>query len=135
MALGLSLGFLGSGGSILAAPILVVILGQEPKTALAGSLAVVVTVATVGAIEAASRRAVAWRAVALLGLAGMAGLALGALAGSRSRRAVQLAIFGLVMLAAASAMAWRRLAPAPDAGRVRVLRRRPWPSMVSSSGC
>ena len=126
LALGLSLGFLGSGGSILAVPILVYLLGQEPKAAIAGSLAVVGSVAAVGAIEATSRRAVAWRAVALFGLAGMGGSALGALAGSVSRGAVQLAVFGLVMLAAASAMAWRRLPAQPEADRVH----RSAPAMV-----
>ncbi len=119
LALGLSLGFLGSGGSILAVPILVYLLGQEPKVAIAGSLAVVGAVALVGALDAARRRAVAWRAVLLFGLAGMAGSALGAFAGSRSRGAVQLAVFGLVMLGAAIAMAVRRLPTNPEVASAR----------------
>ncbi len=110
LALGLALGFLGSGGSILAVPILVYLLGQEPKVAIAGSLAVVGAVALAGALEAAWRGAVAWRAVLLFGLAGVFGSALGAAVGARSRGAVQLAVFGLVMLWVAAAMSFRRVA-------------------------
>jgi len=116
LALGLSLGFLGSGGSILAVPILVYLLGQPPKEAIAGSLAVVGIVALVGAIDAARRRAVAWRAVLLFGVAGVVGSAGGALLGSRSRGAVQLAAFGVVLLAAAGAMALRRPLAVPAEG-------------------
>lgn len=108
LALGLSLGFLGSGGSILAVPILVYLLGQEPKLAIAGSLAVVGAVALAGGIDAARRGVVAWRAVGLFGLAGIVGSGAGALLGARSPGAVQLALFGGVMLVAASGMLFRQ---------------------------
>lgn len=117
LLLGLSLGFLGSGGSILAVPILVYLLGQEPKVAIAGSLAVVGTVAFAGALDAAFRRGVVWRAVGLFGVAGMAGSALGALVASRSPGAAQLALFGVVLLGAAAAMFFRRLPQSAPAGR------------------
>ncbi|MDQ1348883.1 MAG: uncharacterized protein QG573_2259 [Acidobacteriota bacterium] len=109
LAIGLALGFLGSGGSILAVPVLIYLLHQEEKVAIAGSLAVVGAVAAAGAIDAARRGAVAWRAVALFGGAGFVGTAIGALLGSRSSGATQLTLFGLVLLAAAAAMAFRRL--------------------------
>ncbi len=111
LAIGLALGFLGSGGSILAVPVLIYLLGQEEKVAIAGSLAVVGAVAAAGAIDAARRGAVAWRAVALFGGAGFAGSAIGALLGARSSGATQLSLFGLVLLAAAVAMAFR---PVPE---------------------
>ena len=79
LAIGLALGFLGSGGSILAVPVLIYLLGQEEKVAIAGSLAVVGAVAAAGAVDAARRGAVAWRAVALFGGAGFVGSAIGAL--------------------------------------------------------
>ena len=41
MAIGVSLGLLGSGGSILTVPVLVYLVGQEEKLAIAGSLAIV----------------------------------------------------------------------------------------------
>jgi len=108
LAIGLALGFLGSGGSILAVPVLIYLLGQEEKVAIAGSLAVVGAVAAAAAIDAARRGAVAWRAAVLFGGAGFAGSSLGALLGARSTGATQLALFGCVLLAAAAAMAFRR---------------------------
>lgn len=39
IAIGLSLGLLGSGGSIVTVPLLVYPLGQDEKVAIAGSLA------------------------------------------------------------------------------------------------
>ncbi len=123
LAIGLALGFLGSGGSILAVPVLIYLLGQEEKAAIAGSLAVVGAVAAAGAIDAARRGAIAWRAVALFGGAGFIGSSLGALLGARSTAAVQLTLFGGVLIAAAAAMAFRRAADPADAGAHPVLRR------------
>lgn len=111
LAIGLALGFLGSGGSILAVPVLIYLLGQEEKVAIAGSLAVVGAVAAAGAIDAARRGAIAWRAVLLFGGAGFVGSSLGALLGARSSGTIQLALFGLVLIAAAVAMAFRRAPP------------------------
>ena len=45
LAIGLSLGLLGSGGSILTVPVLVYLLGQDEKTAIAGSLFIVGSIA------------------------------------------------------------------------------------------
>ena len=47
--IGLALGLLGSGGSVLTVPVLVFLFGQDPKTAITGSLLVVGTIALVGA--------------------------------------------------------------------------------------
>ncbi len=109
LAIGLALGFLGSGGSILAVPVLIYLLHQDEKVAIAGSLAVVGAVAAAGAVDAAWRGAVAWRAVVLFGGAGFVGSAIGALLGAHSSGATQLTLFGLVLLAAATAMAFRRI--------------------------
>ena len=48
--IGLSLGLIGGGGSILAVPILVYILGIDAKTAIAMSLAIVGIVSLIGVI-------------------------------------------------------------------------------------
>jgi uncharacterized membrane protein YfcA len=45
IAIGVSLGLLGSGGSILTVPVLVYLLGQDEKVAIAGSLFIVGSVA------------------------------------------------------------------------------------------
>lgn len=50
--LGLSLGALGGGGSILAVPVLVHLLGQSPAQATTGSLVVVGVTALVSAVAA-----------------------------------------------------------------------------------
>ncbi|RMF23700.1 MAG: sulfite exporter TauE/SafE family protein [Cyanobacteria bacterium J083] len=50
VCIGLSLGLLGGGGSILAVPILVYVLGKEAKVAIAMSLAIVGLVSLIGVI-------------------------------------------------------------------------------------
>lgn len=101
---GLSLGLLGSGGSILAVPVLVYVLGLEEKTAIASSLAIVGSVALAGAILAAARRRVDGRSVLLFGLPGMAGTAAGAQLARHVSGTFQLAVFALFMLGAATLM-------------------------------
>ena len=50
LCIGLSLGLIGGGGSILAVPILVYVMGLEAKTAIAMSLAIVGVVSLIGVI-------------------------------------------------------------------------------------
>ena len=99
-AIGISLGLLGSGGSILTVPVLVYLFGQPEKAAIAGSLAVVGTVALAGALLPGRRRGLSWPAVVGFGLPGMAGTWLGASLGGWLAGATQLLIFAFVMLAA-----------------------------------
>lgn len=105
LAIGVSLGLLGSGGSILTVPILVYLVGEGEKTAIAESLAIVGAVALAGAVPYALRRLVAWRRVLLFGLPGMAGAYLGAQVAAWVPGKVQLTVFAAVMLAAAALMA------------------------------
>ena len=121
---GLALGLLGSGGSILTVPILVYLLGQQDKVAIAGSLAVVGAIALVGGLRAATRRRVSWRSVLLFGLPGIAGTALGAWLAHYVSGAFQLVVFALFMLVA-SAMMLRPRATTKDLP-VAAPRRRPW---------
>lgn len=103
-AIGLVLGLLGSGGSILTVPVLVYLAGQPDKVAIAESLAIVGAIASVGAVPYARQRLVDWRAVLGFGVPGIVGTYLGAVAAAYVAGAVQLALFGVVMLAAAGAM-------------------------------
>ena len=112
LAIGLTLGLLGSGGSILTVPVLVYLLGQPEKVAIAGSLAIVCAIALVGAVPYARQRLIDWRSVVLFGLPGMAGTWLGAWAAQFVSGALQLFVFALVMLAAAWSMF--RAPPAAD---------------------
>lgn len=105
LLIGLSLGLLGSGGSILTVPVLVYLLEQPEKVAIAGSLAIVGAIAAVGSLPYARQYQVDWRSVAWFGIPGMAGTWLGALASQWIPGAAQLALFAVVMLLAAWLMA------------------------------
>ena len=104
LAIGLALGLLGSGGSILTVPVLIYLIGQDEKTAIAGSLFIVGAIAAGGGIQFAVQRMVSWRNVALFGLPGMAGTFAGAWLGGLVSGTVQLAVFATVMLLAAGLM-------------------------------
>ena len=71
--IGLSLGLLGGGGSMLTVPILIYVLGVEPKSAIATSLLVVGVASAVGVISHARAGRVKFRMGLLFGVAGMAG--------------------------------------------------------------
>ena len=118
LAIGLSLGLLGSGGSIITVPVLVYLVGQPEKIAIAGSLGIVGAVAGIGALQNAASRRVDWRSVAWFGLPGMAGTYVGAWLSGFVGGAVQLVVFAIVMLAAALMM-FRRAAYEPAAGGAR----------------
>lgn len=104
MLIGLTLGLLGSGGSILTVPVLVYLLGQPEKVAIAGSLAIVGGIALAAVLPYAWQRKVDWRSVAWFGVPGMAGTWGGAWLAQFVTGGVQLAVFALVMLAAAWSM-------------------------------
>lgn len=105
VAIGLSLGLLGSGGSILTVPVLHYLVGQPEKLAIGGSLLVVGLIAASAAIPYALNRQVDWRNVAWFGGPGMLGAWLGATLAHWVPGPVQLAAFAAVMLVAA----WRML--------------------------
>ncbi len=107
LAIGLSLGLLGSGGSILTVPVLVYLLGQEEKVAIASSLAIVGLIALIGSALQLQQKLINWRAVWLFGLPGMLGTYAGAWLSSFTSGAVQLMVFALVMLLSA----WFMLRP------------------------
>ena len=104
LAIGLSLGLLGSGGSILTVPVLVYLVGQDEKVAIGGSLFVVGAIAAVGGAQYAWKRRIDWRSVLWFGVPGMAGTYGGAALAEHVSGTLQLAVFALVMLAAAVAM-------------------------------
>lgn len=66
--IGISLGLIGSGGSILSVPILVYVMGIEPVLATAYSLFTVGVTALVGGIRKASEKLVDFRKVFVFGL-------------------------------------------------------------------
>jgi uncharacterized membrane protein YfcA len=68
VAIGLALGLVGGGGSILAVPVLVYVLGEPVKEATTASLAIVGTTALVGAADHARVGGVRGRIAAVFGL-------------------------------------------------------------------
>ncbi|MCB9879109.1 MAG: sulfite exporter TauE/SafE family protein [Planctomycetes bacterium] len=100
LAIGVSLGLMGSGGSILTVPILHYLLDQEEKVAITGSLLVVGSIALVGSLLNVARGQVHWRSVFWFGLPGMAGTWFGALLSKLASGTFQLALFDAVMLTA-----------------------------------
>ncbi|CAL9328481.1 sulfite exporter TauE/SafE family protein [Streptomyces sp. enrichment culture] len=119
---GLALGALGGGGSVLAVPALIYLLGFTPAAATTGSL-VIVTVTSLTALYAHARSGnVRWKAGAAFAAAGLLPSALaGAAAGRLPQVALTLA-FAVVAALAATKM-FRGTTPA-DAGNhaVRPLR-------------
>lgn len=101
---GVSLGLLGGGGSILTVPILTYVLGMPPRDAIAASLFIVGVTSLVGAVGHARAGRVRWRTGVLFGLAGMAGAFAGGLAGGVIPAGVLMVLFAIMMIATAAAM-------------------------------
>jgi uncharacterized membrane protein YfcA len=106
LTIGVALGLLGGGGSILTVPILVYALGVEEKTAIATSLLVVGITSAVAAVQHARARNVVWPVALVFSAAGMAGAYLGGRLAVLIPGGVLLVIFAFIMLATAIAM-WR----------------------------
>jgi len=113
LLIGLSLGALGSGGSILAVPALVYAAGQTPQEATFASLLLVGTSALVGLRRHARAGRVRFATGTVFGVAGLGG----SLAGTALNRRLDddvllLAFSGLIVIAA-----WRMLTACPSCTR------------------
>jgi uncharacterized membrane protein YfcA len=80
IGIGLALGLLGGGGSVLAVPVLKYVAGLEAKEALATQLLIVGTTAGVGAIQHAFKGNIAFRTGTIFAATAMLGAYLGGLA-------------------------------------------------------
>ncbi|MGK2961810.1 MAG: sulfite exporter TauE/SafE family protein [Gemmatimonadaceae bacterium] len=101
---GLSLGLLGGGGSILTVPIFVYVLGFDPKLAIAMSLPVVGGASLIGAASHWRSGNVDLRSAAMFGIIAMAGAFGGARLALHVSGTFQLSLLAVVMLAAAVSM-------------------------------
>ncbi len=122
VVVGLSLGLLGGGGSILAVPLLVYVGGLGAKEAIATSLLVVGVTSVVGLVPHARAGRVRWRTGLLFGLAGMVGAYGGGRLGVLLPEVVLLVAFAVIMLATAVAMLRGQRAAQPRSGELPVLR-------------
>jgi uncharacterized membrane protein YfcA len=107
VGVGLALGLLGGGGSILAVPVLVHLLGVSARTAVPMSLPVVGIAAAVGAYARWRQGQLQLKTVALFAVCAMGASFVAARLGVGIANRPRLLFFGATMLVAAAAM-WRR---------------------------
>jgi uncharacterized membrane protein YfcA len=119
--IGILLGLLGGGGSILMVPVLLYVLQMEPKSALASTQVILAATSAVAVVVHARASRVVFPIGAVFGIAGMAGAYLG----GRTARYVptKLLLLGFTALMAISALAMLR---SRSAGATE----RPPPSLV-----
>ena len=119
--IGLSLGALGGGGSILAVPVLVYALGQSPAQATTGSLVVVGVTSFVGAVSAYRAGNVLLARGAVFGAVAVGGAVAGARASAVVPDQVLLGCFAALMLTVGALLAvrqWRGHRSMPDGTHV-----------------
>jgi hypothetical protein len=105
---GFILGLIGGGGSILAVPLLVYVVGVKSPHVAIGTGAVVVAVsALANLIDHARRGHVCWPAALLFATSGVGGAAIGSTLGKNTDGQKLLTMFGLLMIVVAVFMARR----------------------------
>ncbi|MEQ7125681.1 sulfite exporter TauE/SafE family protein [Actinopolymorpha sp. B11F2] len=102
--IGVSLGLLGGGGSILAVPLLVYVAGLDAKEAIATSLLVVGATSAVAVLPHARAGRIRWRTGLIFGFAGMTGAYAGGRLAEFIPATILLSGFAVMMLATAIAM-------------------------------
>ncbi|PJG46533.1 hypothetical protein CAF53_20445 [Sphingobium sp. LB126] len=114
--IGLILGLVGGGGSILAVPLLVYVVGIGSPHAAIGTAAVAVTANALASLIGHARAGrVKWRCAGVFAVSGMTGAALGAELGKAVDGRRLLVLFGLLMIGVGlSMLRKRRTAEAPD---------------------
>lgn len=104
VVVGISLGLLGGGGSILTVPLLAYVAGMDPKHAIATSLLVVGVSSAIATITHARAGRIRWRIAVVLGSASMAGAYAGGLVARFIPATVLLVAFAVIMFGAGLAM-------------------------------
>ena len=104
LGIGILLGLLGGGGSILTVPVLVYLAGLPTKSAIITSLIVVCITSTIATISYARSGKVCWRTGITFGLAGMLGAFIGGRLTAYIPDTILLALFAMIMLITSFAM-------------------------------
>ena len=112
LLIGLSLGALGGGGSILTVPTLVYVLDQDPRTATTSSLLIVGATSLIALVPHARAGRVRFGQGLLFGALGTAGSFLGSALSTHVPPAVLLTAFAGLMVLVATLMLRRALRPA-----------------------
>lgn len=102
---GLTLGLIGGGGSILAVPLLIYVVGiASPHVAIGTSAVAVAANALAGVVLHARAKTVKWPCAVVFAAAGVVGAFAGARLGKAMDGELLLALFGLVMIAVGLSM-------------------------------
>ena len=128
LLIGLLLGLVGGGGSILTVPILVYVLGQDVHAATATSLVIVGLTALSGVLPHARAGRVAMPTALVFGGAGVAGAFVGTWLNARVSGPLILFLFGLLMLIVAARMAFGRQANVSETAH----RQAAWPAAIGA---
>jgi len=113
LVIGLLLGLLGGGGSILTVPMLVYLLHVEPKIAIVTSFVVVGVSSLMALIPHARRSSVCWKSGLFFGLAGMVGAFGGGRLAAHFSSDLLMTLFGLISLSTGLLMLRGNQSPAP----------------------
>jgi uncharacterized protein len=131
-AIGLTLGLLGGGGSILTVPALVYLVGQTPQAAVTTSLAIVGANSAVGTVFHQRRGALNWKVSLIFGSAGMITAYLAAGLSKGLSPDLLMVLFALLMLVIGGMMLFHRR---NDADQIVVFKpRSPWITLASGAG-
>ncbi len=114
LVVGLTLGALGGGGSILTVPALVYLLGLDPRSATTGSLVIVGITTLIGAVPHLRAGRVRLGQGVVFGLLGVGGAVVGSELSAAVPPNVLLVAFAGLMLVVAAVMTRRRRAAARD---------------------
>lgn len=115
LLIGIVLGLLGGGGSILTVPILTHVAGMSTKSAIAASLFVVGVTSAAAVIVHARAGRVRWRTGVIFGAAGMLGAYGGGVLAGYIPARVLMVLFAFMMAATALAMLRKPRADTPGA--------------------
>lgn len=133
-AIGVVLALIGGGGSILAVPLLVYLVGMPSTHAAVGTAALAVAAnATVSLGLHARRTRIHWPCAAVFSVAGVGGAFLGAALGKATDGEKLLALFGLVMILVGTLMLRSQRTGGDDVWLTRASARRLVPRLVGLS--
>jgi len=104
LIVGISLGLLGAGGSILTVPTLMLLLGMSEKSAIASSLIIVSLIAITGTLAALRQKTLQLKIVLGFALSSLPAAAMGAYLGTLASEGMQTILLIIIMLLAAAKM-------------------------------
>lgn len=122
LAVGITLGILGSGGSILTVPVLVYLVDEPEKVAIAESLGIVGLISLSGFIPYALKKQVHWQSILFFGLPGILGTYAGSVLAAFVSGTFQLIVFAIIMLIAAVMMFMNKAPKAKPASEYSIVK-------------